>query len=127
MIVPKLTKRLTFLAVIAGIMLCATNCRLEINVPSFLIGTWGTTSPKYKGRYIQFTEKTLAFGIGENEKDEHMVSKIKMEVKKGIRLFTFYYEDAEGDTWPFSILYNPHYNDGIFQLKNGREVWKKIS
>ncbi len=96
-------------------------------MPSFFIGTWKTASPKYEDRYIQFTQNTLAFAIGEDEENEHVITKIKMEAKGGMRLYTFIYADTNGDSWPFSILYNPHYNDGVFQLKNGQEVWQKMS
>mgnify|MGYP001819115393 CR=1 FL=1 len=100
-------------------------CQQEVNVPSEIIGTWNTSSAKYKDRYIQFTENALIFGLGNDQASVNVIKKIKNEKDQLMRFFTFYYRDLEGEKWTLSILYFPYQDNGVFQLQNRNELWKR--
>jgi len=100
-------------------------CQQEVNVPRELVGVWNTSSTKYTDRYIEFTEKALIFGLGNDQTSVHDIKKINTEGDQLGRGYTFYYRDSEGEKWTLSLTYFSSYDDGAFQLQNRNEWWKR--
>ena len=100
-------------------------CQQEVNVPRELVGVWNTSSPKYTDRYIEFTEKALIFGLGNDDTSVHAIKKIKTEDDQLRPVYTLYYRDSEGDKWTLSLTYFSSYDDGAFQLQDRNEWWKR--
>lgn len=97
-------------------------CTQEVIVPPYLIGVWETPAPQYEDRYLQFTDKTLTYGIGNGENVSHDIDEI--DVDQGIteKTYTFHYKDAEGEKWTLILTYKP---DGTIQINNANEIWVK--
>ncbi|MEA3230407.1 MAG: hypothetical protein U9Q05_01445 [Thermodesulfobacteriota bacterium] len=112
-------------------MIALSACQQEIKVPPDLIGVWHTFAPKYKDRYIEFTDNTLIFHIGNDGEIVHAINKMKFENENFLKLYTFYYQDSEGEKWTLSLSYDPdNYNGtiscmGAFQLENSNAFWRK--
>jgi len=113
------------------IIIALLGCQQEVKIPPDLIGVWQTFTPKYKDRYIEFTDSELIFHIGNDEEIVHAIKKIKFENENFLRLYTFYYQDSEGEKWELSLSYDPdNYNGtigsiGAFKLQNSNATWKK--
>ena len=97
-------------------------CTQEVIVPPHLIGVWKTSAPQYEDRYLQFTENTLTYGIGNGEKVSHTIEKIDVNQGSNETIYSFHYKDAEGDKWTLTLTYRP---EGTIQLKNKNEIWVK--
>jgi len=107
------------------IMIALLGCQQEVKVPPDLVGVWHTSTPKYKDRHIEFTDSTLIFHIGNDEEIVQTIKKIKFENENFLRLYTFYYQDSEGEKWTLSLSYDPYSYDGAFQLQNSFALWRK--
>lgn len=112
-------------------MIALLGCQQEVKVPPDLIGVWHTFASKYMDRYIEFTDSALIFHMGNDEEIVHAIKKIKVENENFLRLYTFYYQDPEGEKWELSLSYDPdNYNGtigsiGAFRLQNSNATWKK--
>lgn len=106
-------------------MIALFGCQQEINVPPHLIGVWQTSTPKHKDRHIEFTDNALIFHIDDDEKIVNVIKKIKFKEKVFLRLYTFYYQDSEGEKWTLSLSYDPYSYNGVFQLQNSLAFWRR--
>jgi len=97
-------------------------CTQEVIVPPHLIGVWRTSAPQYEDRYLQFTENTLTYGIGNGEEVSHSIDKIEVNQGSNETIYSFHYKDAEGDKWTLTLTYRP---EGTIQLKNKSDIWVK--
>lgn len=97
----------------------------DVTVPLHLIGIWETSAPKFEDRYLEFTERLIIFGTGEDSWKLHRIWKIETAKSKGNRiLYTFHYKDSEEEKWTLALTYNPD-SGGTIQLQNRDEIWEK--
>jgi len=107
------------------ILLFVVACERDIVVvPHDLVGKWKTSAPQYADRYMQFSEHTVIYGVGDGEEVSHTIDKIVM--KQGVDgiVYIFSYRDAEGEQETLAFTYRPA-SGGTLQLKHGKEIWEK--
>lgn len=115
----------TVLAILIVVPPMGCQDKQDITVPGHLIGVWETSSPRYKGRYLKFTEHSIVFGTGAGCQESHLIRKIESSGSNGDKMqYTFYYKDSEGEKWTQTLTYGPG-SGGTIQLKNRDEIWKK--
>ena len=115
----------TFLTIMIVISFIGCQDMQDVTVPLHLIGIWETSAPKFEDRYLEFTERLIIFGTGEDSLKLHRIWKIETTKSKGNRiLYTFHYKDSEGEKWTLALTYNPD-SGGTIQLQNRDEIWEK--
>ena len=121
----KFTMTLASLAVILLVFGC--HPKKKVSVPDHLVGIWSTSSPKFAGRFLQFTKDSVIFQSGKEPSDIHAIEKLN-HVKRGKNSsYNLTYKDGEGGKMKLSFTYDSSEN-GEIRVKHQRNVtWTRSS
>lgn len=100
--------RLTALALFAVVVLPILWKTIAIphSTPRVLLGTWVTTTPKYRERSFEIWPTTLIFrtGPGEDDFTAHRIDKVDVAVRSPFTLYTLHYQN-QGDPEALTLYF----------------------
>lgn len=108
------------------LLLVLSACK-GIQSPPELVGVWKTEDARYVGKFLQFDEKFVVTGFGEEQFPKvQKITKMKVEVLGVLKNYDFDLRDEQGNTDHIRLQYIPS-NGGEVQLSNPRNVvWHKF-
>ncbi|MFO8241074.1 MAG: hypothetical protein R6T90_08755 [Dissulfuribacterales bacterium] len=94
------------------------------SLPSDLIGRWITSSPRYTGRFLEFSQIAVIFGIGEDNIDVNFISSVDKRIEAGVIIYTIKYRNQNEIEGSIAFYWYP--SENMIRLKNQRQmIWKK--
>jgi hypothetical protein len=93
----------------------SSRLRLPLSLDD-LQGVWTTTHPRYKDRYLQFSDGRVAFGWGEDGAGAYAVEEFDSEAAEDSTLVNIRYVDMDATDYGLSF----HYAD-----QGGGMIWMK--
>ena len=109
------------------IILTASSCVSQTQLPDELLGTWKTEALKYKDTFFEMKTGLLVLGTKADEVQSFTITKVE---RKKLReeewvLYTVFYQNDSLQKFEFPLYYNPAKN-GVIRFKNQENlVWKK--
>ncbi|MDR3765233.1 MAG: hypothetical protein P4M01_14180 [Acidobacteriota bacterium] len=119
--------RCLLLSALCLLLLVLTGCR-TYNAPPQLVGMWQSEDQRYTGKFLQFDDKFVITGFGEEKfpKVQRIVG-LKQTTAGAVQHFEFDLRDEEGMRDHLSLQYLPN-NGGQVELSNPKNViWKKTT
>lgn len=112
------------ICLVTVIVMSFIGCKQDNTVPQHLIGVWKTSTPKFEGCYLKFSESFLVFGTADGDGVLHFIRKIEsVKLEENKILYTIHYKDQEEEKWVLILTYSLD-SGGVIQLKNRTEIWK---
>ncbi|HBZ70115.1 MAG TPA: hypothetical protein DEP35_10430 [Deltaproteobacteria bacterium] len=107
-----------------ALLISVAACHRSADVlPPAVQGTWTTSTPAYRDRYLRLADRTIEFGLGGNEIDVHGIRRVDAEeMVDGSGLYTIQYLTDEGDTLSLRFLYRPG-NPPTLKLDHQDAIW----
>ena len=94
-------------------------------VPDSLIGRWTTSESRYKDRFLELSDATFTYGLGEDKEDVYFISSIEKNIQDNNTLYTINYSNIDGLEYTRSFYYYPA-NGGVIKFKNQKHIkWTK--
>ena len=119
----KTAKIVMLLIIVAFMVGCHYGGTSEL--PPELIGSWKTSSPKYTGRLLSFTDGEIHFGIGNGQVDKHVITKVKAsDLGHQSTKYVIHYQNQDGDDLIFTFTYNSAHN-GSIMIAHQEGIWIK--
>lgn len=108
-------------------MLFLAGCR-RYNSPPELVGMWQTDDKRYTGKFLQFDDKFVITGLGEDQFPKvQRISGMKMSAMGIMHQYEFELRDEDGNRDRLSLQYLPN-DGGQIELSNPKRViWKKVT
>ena len=109
------------------IILTASSCVSQTQLPDELLGIWKTEALKYKDTFFEMKTGLLVLGTKADEVQSFTITKVE---RKKLReeewvLYTVFYQNDRLQKLEFPFYYNPA-NKGFIRFKNQKNlVWKK--
>jgi hypothetical protein len=95
-------------------------------LPDNLVGVWGTSEPRYRDRFMEFTKDVVIFGTGDGNQSIYSIKEVRTVRQDEKDLYTVYYLNQEEGNSSFSFFYDTR--GGVITLKNQNDFeWKKNS
>ena len=93
------------------------------SVPDELQGVWKTSEPGYADRFFELRHNTFIFGLDNGELDSYTINYLKMKSDRDSKstVYTFYYEDEEGEEYILSMFYYPKDN-GVIKVQYQEDI-----
>ena len=109
------------------IILTASSCVSQTQLPDELLGIWKTEALKYQDTFFEMKTNLLVLGMKTGEVQSFTVTKVerkKLPEEEWV-LYTVFYQNDSLQKFEFPIYYNPAKN-GVIRYKNQENlVWKK--
>ena len=107
--------------------LALTGCR-RYNSPPELVGMWQTDESRYAGKFLQFDEKYVIIGFGDESVPRvQRIVGIKKSSMGVMRHYDFELRDEEGVRDHISLQYLPNDGGQIELSHPAGVVWKKVT
>ena len=103
------------------LMASAVGC-VDREVPNRLIGTWMATSPAYRGRFIEFSEKHIVFSSDENHSIFYTIHGVESKESEGKISYTIEYSGSDDDTRRLALRFSDGDSSAI-ELENISGIW----
>lgn len=109
------------------IILTASSCVSQTQLPDELLGIWKTEALKYQDTFFEMKTDLLFLGMKTGEVQSFTVTKVerkKLSEEEWV-LYTVFYQNDSLQKFEFPFYYNPAKN-GVIRFKNQENlVWKK--
>jgi len=89
---------------------------------SDLQGVWTTTQPRYRDRFLQFSDGMITFGWGDAGEGSYAVDAIESAPVKNRTLVHIRYNDLDSTQYQLSFYYERR-DGGIIAMKNQKGVY----
>lgn len=109
------------------IILTASSCVSQTQLPDELLGIWKTEALKYQDTFFEMKTDLLFLGMKTGEAQSFTVTKVERKklCEEEWVLYTVFYQNDSLQKFEFPFYYNPAKN-GVIRFKNQENlVWTK--
>ncbi len=108
------------------IILVASSCVSQTQLPDELLGTWKTEALKYQDTFLEIKTDLLVLGMKTGEVQSFTIAKVEgKKLCEGWELYTVFYQNDSLQKFEFPFYYKAAKN-GVIRFKNQENlVWKK--
>ena len=92
-----------------------------------LKGVWTTSYPGYRDRFLQFDDRAISFGWGEEGTGSFKIENISSTLEKNHVFVQVRYKDLKEDVYQLNFYYLNR-NGGLLQIKNQKgAIWLRAN